>query len=548
MNLSDPPASALPALPSEAVAQAAGSQAQTLQFVTFSVADEMFAVPMGPVQEIIRVPDVARMPLAPPALQGLANLRGKVLPIVSLRHLFGLPACEADDASRALVIQLGIPIGFVVDRVASVISVEAGQMAPASSIESVISQEFLTGVIQRPQASGEVQLLQVLDFGLLARQQFARLADVGNGDAATGGAQQTLEGTPASSETDNTDTDEARLVSFTVAGQEYAIDIASVQEIVQVPDNIIGVPRSASHVLGLMSLRQRLLPLVSLRTIFALPMDQLDEHHRVVVVGLPGGHRVGLVTDTVKEVLRVPRDQTDAMPGLLAQDQGLQEFEAICRLDDGRRLVSIITTSKLLGLRGIQEALHAQGGSTAAAGSASIDSQAEGDHTVDTIDDDSQMVIFRLGAEEFGVPIMSVQEIVRLPDTLTHVPRSPPWVEGMINLRGAVLPVVDQRARFGLPPIERNERQRIMVYLLRGVRTGFIVDAVTDVLRVAHRLIEPAPSLSSDQSGLISQVAKLDGDGRLVLLVDPTRLLDDGEAGAIGALTATSADASFSIA
>ena len=64
---------------------------QTQQFVTFSVAGEMFAVPMAPVQEIIRVPDVARMPLTPPALEGLANLRGRVLPIISLRRLFGTP-------------------------------------------------------------------------------------------------------------------------------------------------------------------------------------------------------------------------------------------------------------------------------------------------------------------------------------------------------------------------------------------------------------------------------------------------------------------------
>lgn len=83
------------------------------QFVTFSVAGEMFAVPMGPVQEIIRVPEVARLPLAPASLDGLANLRGRVLPIVNLRRLFGCEQRTNDDATRALVIQLGQPLGFV---------------------------------------------------------------------------------------------------------------------------------------------------------------------------------------------------------------------------------------------------------------------------------------------------------------------------------------------------------------------------------------------------------------------------------------------------
>ena len=91
------------------------------QYVTFKVGDELFAVEMNPVQEIIRVPDVVRVPLAPPSLCGLANLRGKVLPILSLRYLFGIPDAESDEATRAVVIDVGQPLGFVVDRVASVL-------------------------------------------------------------------------------------------------------------------------------------------------------------------------------------------------------------------------------------------------------------------------------------------------------------------------------------------------------------------------------------------------------------------------------------------
>jgi hypothetical protein len=81
-----------------------------------------------PVQEIIRVPEVVRVPLAPPTLDGLANLRGKVLPIISLRRIFGFDEQDYDDATRALVIDIGQPLGFVVDRVASVVGVEPGKI------------------------------------------------------------------------------------------------------------------------------------------------------------------------------------------------------------------------------------------------------------------------------------------------------------------------------------------------------------------------------------------------------------------------------------
>ena len=124
------------------------------------------------------------------------------------------------------------------------------------------------------------------------------------------------------------------------------------------------------------------------------------------------------------------------------------------------------------------------------------------------------------------MPIESVQEIVRVPEELTHIPRAPSFVEGVINLRGAVLPVVDQRRRLGLEQIERSEQQRIMVFLFDGVRTGFIVDSVAEVLKVPKSSIEPAPNLSNIQSKLIARVANLEKQKRLILLIEPSHLLE----------------------
>jgi purine-binding chemotaxis protein CheW len=113
----------------------------------------------------------------------------------------------------------------------------------------------------------------------------------------------------------------------------------------------------------------------------------------------------------------------------------------------------------------------------------------------DGLDDDEQVVIFRLDKEEFGAPIASVQEIVRVPKDLIRVPKAPSFVEGVINLRGTVLPVIDLRLRLGLKQVERSDRQRIMVFLISDVRTGFIVDQVAEVLKIPKAAIEPAPQL-----------------------------------------------------
>ncbi|AVM74099.1 chemotaxis protein CheW [Magnetospirillum gryphiswaldense] len=84
------------------------------QFVIFHVADEMFAVPLAEVQEIIRMPEVVHIPLSPGALEGLANLRGTVLPVIRLRHIFGMDAVDHDDATRVVILDQGRPVGLVV--------------------------------------------------------------------------------------------------------------------------------------------------------------------------------------------------------------------------------------------------------------------------------------------------------------------------------------------------------------------------------------------------------------------------------------------------
>jgi purine-binding chemotaxis protein CheW len=269
-----------------------------------------------------------------------------------------------------------------------------------------------------------------------------------------------------------------------------------------------------------MTLRNRLLPLVALRRMFALSEQSANEQSRIVVVAI-GGASVGIVVDNVNEVLRVPRRDVEAMPGMLARDSDMADITDICRLDQGRRLVSIISTDNLFRHSAIKEAL------TTVNKNDEIDAQAAAQQGGN--DDDEQVVVFRLGAEEFGVPIDSVQEIVRVPESLTHVPKAPASVEGVINLRGSVLPVVDLRRRLGLAAVERNDGQRIVVFLIRGVRTGFIVDAVAEVLKVPRAAIEPAPHLSREQATLLARMANLEKQKRMLQLIDPTHLLGEGE-------------------
>jgi purine-binding chemotaxis protein CheW len=147
--------------------------------------------------------------------------------------------------------------------------------------------------------------------------------------------------------------------------------------------------------------------------------------------------------------------------------------------------------------------------------------------------EEEQFVVFRLADEEYGAPIASVQEIVRVPEQLTRLPKAPAFIKGVVNLRGSVLPVVDQRTRFDLDDIERNDRQRIMVFTIGGIRTGFIVDSVSEVLKIPRNAIGPTPGLPEDQALLISRVANLERQKRMILLIDVDYLLKPHEIGVV---------------
>lgn len=147
-----------------------------------------------------------------------------------------------------------------------------------------------------------------------------------------------------------------------------------------------------------------------------------------------------------------------------------------------------------------------------------------------------QLVSFNLGAEEFGMDISAVQEIVRMPE-ITKVPRSPDFVEGVVNLRGKIIPVVDLRKRFRVSVTEPTKSTRIIVVTLVGRTVGMIVDAVSEVLRLDAASIEPTPEMVATQidSSFLKGIAKL--EGRLLILLDLNLVLHPEQAKELAALS-----------
>jgi purine-binding chemotaxis protein CheW len=134
-----------------------------------------------------------------------------------------------------------------------------------------------------------------------------------------------------------------------------------------------------------------------------------------------------------------------------------------------------------------------------------------------------QLVVFELANEYYGVDISGVESIIKLQE-ITAVPHAPDFVEGVTNLRGTVLPVIDLRRRFNLPAADHDNDTRIVVVDVDGSKVGMIVDAVTEVLRVPDEAIEPpSPLVVTVNSAFITGIAKM--EHRLVILIDLGRVL-----------------------
>lgn len=501
------------------------------QLVTFALAGEELAFPIGLVQEIVRPPVMTRVPNAPHYMDGIANLRGNILPVINLRERLGLATRDMDDATRVVVLDCeGSPTGVIVDSVSEVLHIEADIIESPPRAVAGIEGQYLRGVAKIDQGKRLVMILAA-DM-LIPDMRGASGAEA----AALGREAARAKGREVTKVLD----EEELMVTFKLAEEEFAIDIMQVQEIIRVTE-VTGVPKAPPFVSGVMSLRNRLLPIIDLRARFGLEPaaarvtesgedDEEIDARRIVVIDL-GGVLTGIQVDSVSEVLRLAKSSIEQPPSILSAEEA-SKLRGVGKLDKGERLLMLLDVNRLFSTQERREVAAATGAART------------GEHLMESkeIEDEAQLVCFKIANEEYGIDIMRVQEIIRI-EEISAVPKAPQFVEGIVNLRGNVLPVIDMRTRFGLQRGERGEQHRIVVVSIGGTTTGIIVDSVSEVLRLVKKDIEGPPSvLSGDvDRRFIEGLGKLGGGKRIIILLDVDAILSGQEGEALQSLAAETA-------
>jgi purine-binding chemotaxis protein CheW len=149
---------------------------------------------------------------------------------------------------------------------------------------------------------------------------------------------------------------------------------------------------------------------------------------------------------------------------------------------------------------------------------------------------EKQVVIFEINTELYGVDIAAVESIIKM-QAITRIPQSPDFVEGVTNLRGKILPVIDLRRRFGMPEHEVDRNSRIVIVNLEEMETGMIVDRVSEVATLNDDMVGPVPKIAATiNATFITGIANF--DERLVILLDLKRIVSESEVQELGALLA----------
>ena len=452
-----------------------GSEAR--RQLTFIVGGQGYSLPAEHVLEVGRRPAITRVPNSPAALAGLMNFHGAAIPVVRVSTL----VTPADGSPRSgenkvVVYDEGGAVALLIDDVLE-LTAKQGASIRALNLGGLLADTFAEKA-QTPRRT----------VGSLPEQVKRKVAAI----------------------------NERALLAFRVAGQHFALPLESVVEVLKLPVDVTDLPRSEATSVGMITLREEVLPLVSLAALLGLSSDPKGRRH-IVIMRLAEA-RIGLVSDTMHGVVRVPETSIEPVPAILQRGAGDAEIDAIARSGEGRPLISILSPSRLFRNRAISAALADRG---------------KEDKTMSDVvatEADHRFIVFTLGDDVFGLPIGSVDEIVQLPETISRVPNAPEFVAGVINIRGNAVPLIDQRVRFEAGQSQTAKRPRVIVVTIERLRAGFIVDSVSEILSVPASAIVPAPQLPGDGTQVFDRVAARRGEaGAMILLVNPRELLDKAE-------------------
>ena len=485
-------------------ARKAGDIIPSGQLVTFTLDGVEFGLDIDRVQEITPRTDITPVPGAPGFVLGVINLRGTIIPVLDSRQRFHLEAQAPTSRTRIIVMNLaGQSTGLQVDAVSEVVRLEDLTIRETPPLVAGVRSDYLAGMVTvGSRLITLIDLDKILDSSEFSQRQL--LLESNTATPSFGGGSLESEEEAAS--------EELPYVTFALGQESFGINLQQVEEIIEMPP-VTKVPDAPSYVLGVICLREQVLPLLDFIQLLRVEDADHDRPREMVILLNFGEAKLGIAVDGIQEIIRLREEEILPPPHTLSEGD-TSKFEGVVIRPD--RMVSLIKVLNII--RGDDQQ------KIAAMGTSLLKKQAE---EAQAVSNDLPLVVFRLGSEAYGLRLHEVREIIMV-GLITPVPRAPSFIDGVLNLRGEVMPVLDLRDRFGLPRQASTNLSRIVITPIGGVFTGLVVDAVDEVKTVDQRKLEDPPRVASAGANTyIQKVARTDAG--VVFILNLQQLLTDVE-------------------
>jgi len=433
-----------------------------MEILKVKLNSEFYGFEAGSVEQILEIPPITPVPLTGSEVLGVCVIAGKIINVIDVNQIINNYQSDITKNSRILKLY-NKDIAFLVDSIEAIIQAKEENLEENGDIISHFYKE-------------EDDVVMILDIEKILQKTFIN------------------EYTPVKIDKVEQDTqnlksnDEFKRVLFFKAGeQNFAIDIEILREIIYVSEI---TPISNSDILGVITLRDKVLNVIDINDILGFGMSEITDKSRILVA-TDGKKAIALLVDEVEAVKNIEIS--------LIENVNVSE-ELIEGVYKGENIYSIISTAFIRSL---------------------IDRYFTEEENVELHKESnvSEIAVFKIENEEFAFDIEDVQEIIKY-DEITPVPDAPEFIEGILNLRGQVIPIMSLPKRLNFE--ERiDEKTKIIVCLIKNERIGFIVDDVVEILFVEDKYISKA----KNEDALFDEVINL--EDRVILKIKVENLLDE---------------------
>lgn len=330
------------------------------------------------------------------------------------------------------------------------------------------------------------------------------LASVGHSDSRMKTLEQAYGGSREES---------IRVVVFSLAGQEHAVEVHQVKEILMAPP-VAPLIEAHFFIEGVIKLRGKIVPVVDLRKALNLQVAQRSDQASIVIIVILSGQITGFRVDSVSELLTIPISLIEAPKGIMGGVdthfvKGLAYF--------GDRFLVILDLDSILSVDQDHMLLDARVGG--------VFKDFDGTYGDQESFVYKRIISFNLGDEFYGADIGDVAEIMEMAPIMP-IPNVPQFILGLINLRGTIVPVVDLRARFGLGLKAWTPESRIIIMKEKNLLVGVVVDSMWESMKLAEEVFQPVPhGVANVDAGYFRDICSV--RGRMVSVLDIGKILTD---------------------